>query len=100
MSQNFTREIVSLWHKRPSYSLIENYLYRRQQFVTINNASSSYKPINIGVPQGSILFLIYINDLPNALPIIPHLFADDTYLFLNHSSLTSLKNICAIEVSP
>ena len=87
----------------PAHSLIENYLYRRQQFVTINNASSSYKAINIGVPQGSILgpllFLIYINDLPNALHTIPRLFADDTCLFLNHSSLTSLENICAIEVS-
>ena len=39
----------------PAHSLIENYLYRRQQFVTIYNASSSYKAINIGVPQGSIL---------------------------------------------
>ena len=27
----------------PTHSLIENYLYRRQQFVTINNASSSYR---------------------------------------------------------
>ena len=45
------------------------------------------------------LFLIYINDLPNALHTIPRLFADDTCLFLNHSSLTSLENICAIEVS-
>ena len=36
----------------PAHSLIENYLYTRQQFVTINNASFSYKAINIGVPQG------------------------------------------------
>ena len=87
----------------PAHSLIENYLYRRQQFVTINNASSSYKTINIGITQGSIpgslLFLIYIKDLPNALHTNPHLFANDTCLFLNHSSLTSLENICAIEVS-
>ena len=66
----------------PAHSLIKNYLYRRQQFVTINNASSSYKAINIGVPQGSILgpllFLIYINDLPNAFHTNPRLFADDT----------------------
>ena len=89
--------------RSPAHSLIENYFYRRQQFVTINNASSSYKAINIGVPQGSILgpllFLIYINDLPNALHNNPRLFADDTCLFLNHSSLTSLENICAIKVS-
>ena len=86
----------------PAHSLIEKCLYKRQQFVTINNASFSYKAINIGVPQGSILepllFLIYINVLPNALHTKPRLFADDTCLFLNHSSLTSLENICAIEV--
>ena len=35
----------------PAHSLIKNYLYRRQQFITINN-TSSYKAINIGVPQG------------------------------------------------
>ena len=87
----------------PAHSLIENYLYRRQQFVTINLASSSYKAINTGVPHGSILgpllFLICINDLPNALHTNPRLFTDDTCLFLNHSSLTSLENICAIKVS-
>ena len=87
----------------PAHSLIENYLYRRQQFVTINNASYLYKAINIIVPQGSILgpllFLIYINDLPNALHTNPRLFADDTCLFINQSFLTSLENICAIEVS-
>ena len=101
-----TMVVSQLYHygiRGPRHSLIKNYLYRRQQFITINNASSSYKDINIGVPQGSILgpllFLIYINDLPNALHTIPHLFTDDTCLFLNHSSLTSLEDICAIEVS-
>ena len=57
--------------RSPDHSLIENYLNTRQQFVTIKNASSSYKAINTGVSQssilGPILFLIYINDLPNAL---------------------------------
>ena len=38
--------------KGPAHSLIENYFYKRQQFVTINNASFSYKAINIGIPQG------------------------------------------------
>ena len=79
----------------PAYALIENHLTSRNQFVTFNNSSSSTKPINIGVPLGSIfgplLFLIYINDLPNAINSTPRRFADDTCLILRQSSLSALE---------
>ena len=62
------------------------------------------KPINIGVPQGSILgplfFLIYINDLSNAINSrpTPRLFADDTCLILRQSFLSALEKACSDEL--
>lgn len=36
-------------------------------FVSLENVFSDAEIINCGVPQGSILLLIYIHDLPQAL---------------------------------
>ena len=49
----------------------QSYLYQRKQVCKINNTVSSETDICCGVPQGSnrgpLLFLVYINDLPNCL---------------------------------
>ena len=71
-----------------------SYLDERQQFVTVNNTSSSKLPLLIGVPQGSILgpllFIIYINDLPLCTEFLSLLFADDTTLLLSHINFNFL----------
>ena len=76
---------------------LKSYLSNRSQFVQIQSSLSPLLPIHCGVPQGSvlgpILFLLYINDLPNACSHnIPIIFADDTTLTFTSNSLLTLKS--------
>lgn len=76
-------------------NLIQSYLSNRKQFVSLEGIKSSMQDIKIGVPQGSVLgpllFLIYINDLPNAVNNVKSiLFADDTTMFASDKNAYDL----------
>ena len=78
-------ELKSMGISGELYYLLENYLSNRFQRVLLNGQASSLKPVLAGAPQGSslgpLLFLTYINDLPNKLKSNAKLFADGTPLF-------------------
>ena len=66
---------------------IEDFLYNRTQTVIINDSKSRTARVTSGIPQGSVLgpmlFVLYINDLPDVVDKNTHifLFVDDTKAF-------------------
>ena len=69
---------------------IVDFLHQRTQRVVCNGLFSDWAPVKSGVPQGSvigpILFLIYINDLPEVVKSTVCLFADDTIMYITMTS--------------
>ena len=63
-----------------------NYQHNREQRVVLYAQTSEWRKINSGVLQGSVLgpllFLIYINSLPDEITSTCKVFADDTSPFL------------------
>ena len=69
---------------------IRSFLGNRSQTVELESEESGSVPVTSGIPQdsvlGPILFLVYIDDLPDGLSSQVRLFADDTAVYLTTGS--------------
>ena len=82
------------------HAWFSSYITNRKQFVKVSNTESSLKTITCGVPQGStlgpLLFLLYINDLPefsSPKKLIFRIFADDTNIFYSSKDPEQLQRV-------
>ena len=80
------------------FELIKNYLCSRKQITKFNNVKSDTECILFGVPQGSVLgsllFLLYINDIVNSASHSEFvIFADDTNIFVSAENKEEAYNM-------
>ena len=94
---DFMKAFDTVPHKRLTYKLrmngispsilrwIEGFLTGLKQRICVNGSMSKWADVTSGIPHGSvlgpILFVIYINDLPNEIKSDIYMFADDTKVF-------------------
>ena len=80
---------------KTSIDWIQSYLTSRVSFVEIESHKSSLKDIACGVPQGSILgpllFLLYVNDMSQAVTCDLLLYADDSCLTVTHKDVKYIE---------
>ena len=75
----------------PLLAWISDFLCDRQQRVRVSGSYSEWHPVKSGIPQGSVLgpllFVLYVNDLPDVITSSSiYLFADDLKIFREVSS--------------
>ena len=79
------------------------YLKNRTQTCLVNGNKSSKMFLHCGVPQGTILgpllFLLYINDLPNCLQHSqPRMYADDTSITFTGNDVDEMNNCINLDL--
>ena len=97
-------KLRNLGFRHSAVSWFCSYLSGRKQSTRLNGVISSQLQVNSGVPQGSILgpllFICYINDLPNCLNNgTAYIYADDTAIVCRGNDIDEINASLSIEFS-
>ena len=89
--------------KECAVTWFQGYLSNRTQQTRVEGALSESRLVKCGVPQGSILgpllFLVYINDMPQALGnSVVSMYADDTAICMHGSNYTDVNRLLQSEL--
>jgi hypothetical protein len=83
--ERLLRKVNSLGIEGNVLQWIRNFLVGRRQRVSINGTVSDWVTVRSGVPQGSVLgpvlFVAFINDLPEVVSSVCSMYADDTKVY-------------------
>lgn len=83
------------------YEWLKSYLTGRKQCVSLHDVDgreirSQWEEVTLGVPQGSVLgplmFLLYVNDLPDMIGDLTVLYADDTTSVVAGNNIESVSS--------
>ena len=92
-------KLHSYGSRDPLLGWLKSFLIGRCQRVCVHDTVSLWHNVTSGIPQGSVLgpvlFLLYINDLPDNVTSNVYMFADDTKIYspmTSHEYTTILQN--------
>ena len=99
-------KLFLLGFRDPILGWLADFLRNRTMRVVVSGVSSTSRPVNSGVPQGSVigplLFIIFINHLIHDLHSFTQLFADDLKLYLgltrNLTTYTAGKSLMQADI--
>ena len=77
-----------------------SYVSNRKQIVNTNGVESDPLANSCGVPQGSVLglllFLCYVNDMPNSTSCLMLQYADDSALIYSDNDPEKISNVLRV----